>query len=279
MRSSGRRCDAVDLSNDQAGAGEVTGERPVPRQAGEVLRKLGERTAIANELRLPFEDRTVSVGVPGRSAGGRCDPAPAQDVLDRHLGDRLRRALQDRSRGSASVRDHEGETVEQQLEWMRGCGQRRKGADGATDVGQDVHSPEIAGRDCGAPRRQVRLASQLEVERLESPRRSKKQRRSVPAVARHHGEMAAQELCLGAPKRIELSGLCSCHSCERRVEGASLEACLRGGQRALGMQRLVLGQLDRASQERGGGGHAAASLGSPRRPLEFDRDRLVRTGC
>ena len=63
-------------------------------------------------------------------------------------------------------------------------GGRRERLDGAADLEQDVRALRAARRRSPRPTRQVRLARELQVERLEPPRGVQQQRRSIAAEAR-----------------------------------------------------------------------------------------------
>ena len=89
-------------------------------QRVEVERQLRKRAGVADELDLSRRDRDACPRSPTRRAGGRGHPAPAQDVLYRHVGERFRCSLQRRRRGGASVGGQQREPVEQQVERRRG---------------------------------------------------------------------------------------------------------------------------------------------------------------
>ena len=72
--------------------------------------------------------------------------------------------------------------------------------------------------------------------------------------------MGPQEIHPGVLELIQRAGLRRDQEPERRLERAGLEARLRCGQRPLRTPRRVYGQRDRALQERGRGGDAAARL-------------------
>jgi hypothetical protein len=65
------------------------------------------------------------------------------------------------------------------------------------------------------------------------------------------------------------------HESECSIERASLEACLRGGERSLATSRWVDGQGDGALQERSRRGGSAASLRPAGRTLELGGDFLA----
>ena len=167
--------------------------------------------------------------------------------------------------------------VEHQVEWMRVRRQRWEGADGAADLEQDVRSAEVVRRDGGTPRGQVGPASEAEVERLEPFRSFEEQRRRLVAVARHDGSVASQERgSRAAGSRRARPASRRGQEPLRRVELAGLEARLRGGQRAPGLERRVGGQRGRPLEERRCGREAAAALRASCGALERRRPRLRR---
>ena len=149
----------------------------------EVERQLRERAGVADELG-PVWRRCACMPSMSHSegAGGRGHPAPPQDVLHGDVGERFRCPLQRRSRGGVSLGDQQREAVEQQVEGTRVARQRRERLHGAADLQEDAalaaRCPAMSGR---APGGQVGLARELQVERLEPPRRVQQQRGSVAA--------------------------------------------------------------------------------------------------
>ena len=91
------------------------------------------------------------------------------------------------------------------------------------------------------------------------------------------GDLAAQQVHLGALELVERPGLRRRQQPESRVERAGLQARLRRGQSAIRPPRRVLGQRDGALQERRRGGEPAARLRPAGRALELDGDLLVRS--
>jgi hypothetical protein len=64
----------------------------------------------------------------------------------------------------------------------------------------------MPGTDRGTPGGQVGPAREAEIERFKSSRRLQQQRRSIVAVARGNGGVAAQEVDPGALEPVERSG-------------------------------------------------------------------------
>jgi pimeloyl-ACP methyl ester carboxylesterase len=112
------------------------------------------------------------------------------------------------------------------------------------------------------------------VERLQPPRGVQQQRGRV-TVARGEGDMAPEQFHPSALELVERLDVCGGHQAERPVEGAGLEARVRGSQRALRAPAGVLCEHDGAVQERRRGGQAAARLRAPGRTLELSGDLLV----
>ena len=139
----------------------------------------------------------------------------------------------------------------------------------AADLHEDVACGEILRQPGRAPGGQVGLAREVQVERLEPPRRLQQQRRRIAPKTRAEGDLSAQQVDQGALELVERPRLGRGDQPERRVELAGLEARLRRGQGALRPPRRVLRQRDRAPQERRRGGEPAARLRPAGRALEL----------
>ena len=161
---------------------------------------------------------------------------------------------------------------------MRVRRQRREGADGAADLEQDVRSAEVVRRDGGTPRGQVGPASEAEVERLEPSA----QLRGATAPPRCRSADDERQRGLAGARLARCwkpsSGPASRRGQEplHRVELPGLEARLRRGQRAPGLERRVGGQRGRPLEERRCGREAAAALRSSCGAFQRRRPRLRR---
>src|SRR4029077_15572119 len=120
-----------------------------------------------------------------------------------------------------------------QIEWMRSC-RRREGADGAADLEEEARFREIPGNDRGPPGSQIRLACELEVERLQPPGSPEEHRSGISAVAEHHREMAAKQVGSCASELVERILLRRRQEPLHGAQRTGLETHLRGQQRALG---------------------------------------------
>ena len=98
----------------------------------------------------------------------------------------------------------------------------------------------MPGSDGGTPGGQVRPPGKREIDRLESPCRPEQEGDGALTVARDHGEVAAQKVCLRAAERAEFPGLRFSDGFKGRAERACLVAQLRGGQCASGPPRRLL---------------------------------------
>ena len=88
-----------------------------------------------------------------------------------------------------------------------GCARRGQGPGGAGDLQQVAGAGQMPGEHRRAPRVQIGLARQVEVERLQPPGRLQQQRRSVAAQARGERDLPAQQVHPGALQLIQRPGL------------------------------------------------------------------------
>ena len=83
----------------------------------------------------------------------------------------------------------QGETVKEQVEGTRSTRRRRERPHGAADLQKDAPSREMPGDERRAQGGQVGVARELQVERLEPPRRLQQQRGSIAASKRDEGDV------------------------------------------------------------------------------------------
>jgi hypothetical protein len=133
----------------------------------------------------------------------------------------------------------------------------------------------MAGDDRRTPGGQVGLSSQIEIEGLEPPRRPQQEWGGIVPVVRDRGDVAAEQVCLGAPELVERAGLGRADELESRIESAGLEARQRGGQRAFRTPGGVRRQRDGALQQCRRSGQSASRSRPRRRVLELRGHRLV----
>ena len=236
-------------------------------------RQLGERAGAANELDLSRRDRHHSLEVPDERAGRRGHPPQAQTVLHRDVGsgEDPPCSQQRRGRGGASLGDHQGQAVEQQVDRARITRERGQRLGGEADLTQLVCAAE-RGR---APRLDVGLAGELRFERHESRGGLQQQRRSLATQARDEREIAAHEVQPGASGLVEWPGVGGGEQRKGGVEGARLKARLGRGQGTLRTSCRVHRQCDGALQERRRRSESAASLRPAGRSLELVGDLLA----
>ena len=101
------------------------------------------------------------------------------------------------------------------------------------------------------------------------------QQRSVAAAVLGERDLGLEQIHAGAPELVERPGLRGRQQPASHIERPRPQAGLGGGERSVGAPRGIAGQRDRALQECGRGGEAAARLRPARRELELARDLLV----
>ena len=124
---------------------------------------------------------------------------------------------------------------------------------------------EVPGEQRRAPRVEVRVARQAHVERFESLCRWSSRSGSVATATLREHDLGAQQLDAGVPELVERSGLRNREEPLCRVERAGAEVGLRRLQCPFGSPFRVAGERDRALEERGCRGLAAARLAPGRR--------------
>ena len=149
-------------------------------------------------------------------------------------------------------------------------GRRRAGCRPAPPGGRRTAPRPTRRGTCRA--RGARRASRASVAACEQ------QQRRVAAAVLGERDLGPEQIHAGPPELVERPGLRGRQQPARHVERPRPQAGLGGGERPVGSPRGIAGQRDRALQERGRGGEAAARLRPARRALELARDLLVRTG-
>ena len=188
----------------------------------------------------------------------------------------VRRALQHRRRGCASVGENQREAVQQQIARTRRLRRLRRGPHGPGDVEQTAGAVrQPPGEQRRAPRVEIGVARQPGVERLERLRSPEQQRRRVATAVLGEGELGVQQIDASPPELVQRAGLRRREQPERHVERAGLQGDLCGREHALGTARRIDRQARPRAQERGRSGEPAARLRAPRRLLELRRDVLV----
>ncbi len=228
---------------------------------------------VAGELHLPADDRAPAVVVP-QHEGGYCgqptppEPSPRRDPV---AGKGAHRRRQCRCCCGPSLGDQKRETVQQQI------GRTRRIRPSGGRARRPARRPRRWRRRRDGPRTTRRPTPP---DRSREPARGPAARAAWPPSA-----AATQRRCrsswrmrparaAGRPGRAEARPARrprGRQQPERRIERSGLQADLCRGERALGPLGRLRGQLDRALQERGGGGQPAARLRPARRALELRR--------
>ena len=235
--------------------------------------ELGERSGLTRQLQLAGDDRVPALQVPERGGGGRCHRPELEHLLI--VAKRNDRLPQRRRRRSEPRRDQLGEAVEEEIGRVRLVRGRRSGADCARDLAERAGTHKLARSQGRAPRLEIGLAREVDVERLEQPRRLQ-QLRSGTAEACARRDPPAQKLDASPLKLVQGPRFGCREYPERRVESTRLEARLCRGERALRAPNRVGGQRNGALQKRRRRGDPAAGLSPARRQLELEGNLLVR---
>ena len=83
----------------------------------------------------------------------------------------------------------QSETVEEEVEGTRSTRRRRERPHGAADLQEDALPRDMRGDERRAPGGQVGVTRELQVERLEPPRRLQQQRGSIAVKKRDEGDV------------------------------------------------------------------------------------------
>ena len=275
--ASGHLGDGVGLRDQGRGRREVTSPCVAHGQRDQTGRQLLERASVTGELDLPRDDRAPGIFVPQHGGG---DPAPPESLFpgDVSRGEGVHCLPQRRNRGGGTVGDQPRQAVEEQVDRAGRVPGRGEGPGGAGDLEHIAGACQMPGERGRAPRGQVGLAGQIQVQRLEPLGRLEQQRGSVAAQARDERDLPAQQV---HPARWNSSsGPASAVASSSRAlpnAPACMLACAAASD-AFGVPRRIGGQQHRSLQERRGRGQPAAGLRPPGRPLQLRRDLLIRPG-
>lgn len=163
---------------------------------------------------------------------------------------------------------------------MRRSGVRERGEGchcGLRDLAEAGACRQLAGEQRGAPRVQVGVSREADVEGLEGPGGSQQQSRCITAALLCERRLRAQQVDPRPPKVVQLPRLRGRQQLPRGPECAGLNARLRSGQCALGTAYRITGERDRPLQARRGRRESASSLSAIRRLLQLDSNCLVRS--
>ena len=192
-------------------------------------RQLPKCARIAQQLDVSHEGRALQLLVPDRAAGGHRRPAPTHHVLDGQVCGRRGCTLEDRDRRGWSIDRHPADAVEEELERSS-----RLGHGNRSDSGADVEADLILTGDHGAaPRDQIGLAGEVDVERLDPPSGLQEQRRTV-WPERRHGCVRAEQVDSRLLELVAHGWGSQVQELERGIGASGLDERLRGGQGALG---------------------------------------------
>ena len=182
--------------------------------------------------------------------------------------ERLRRTLQRRGGGGASVDDESGQAVDQEVERARFAGARRQVEDRSTDLSEVVRRGVVPREYRRDPRDQVRLSREVCVEPLHLAGSLGEEGWRVAAKAGSECDMGTEEVRHGALKLVQRPGFGCVEEVEGVLEGSRLEARLRRGKRARSTFRGIRRQRHGSSEEGCRGRDATAGVGSTGRALQ-----------
>ena len=172
------------------------------------------------------------------------------------------------------------EAVEQQIARQRTPRRTGRGRRGPGDVEQAAAgASEVPGEQRRAPRIEIRVAAEADVERLELPGGLQEQQRSVAAMVLGEGDLGPEQDHAGSTELVERSGLRDRQQPASHVERPRPQTCLGGCEGPLGSPRRIARDGDGTLQQCGCGREAAARLRPARRELQLAGDLLVRPGC
>jgi hypothetical protein len=180
-----------------------------------------------------------------------------------------------------SFRDEGGEAIEQQVGWTERAGRPRSRCGGTGYLDQAAGGGQATGEQRSSPRVEVGLARELGVEPLKALGSFQQQWRRSGPHARRERDLTSEQLHMRHLQLVWRRGLGQRQKLERALNGAGMQACLGSGKRTPHPLHGIARQNDRAMQERGCRGQAAARLRPAGGLLERHGDRLVgpRCGC
>ena len=272
--------DAVGLGDQHRHLPEVSAQRHGLAEHVDAHRQHGQRAGLASELDPARGDREAGLVVPHHHRCRGREPPPAEDLLGRDIVARKggRRPLEDRRRRGASVGERQRKALQQQIGRTAIRGGPRGRQSLARDLVQAGGAREPPGEQRRAPRVEIRLARELRIERLEGLRGAKEQApepRSRGSRSRRPRRAAGPGGRAGARPAAPTSAVASSPQC--RIERASPQAGLGGGERPVDAARGIAGQRDRPLQKRRRGGEPAARLRPAGGTLQLQGD-LPRRG-
>ena len=245
--------DAIGLRDQHRDPVEVPAQRGGLTQDVDAHREHGQRARVARELDPAIGDRKACLVVPHHHRRRGREPPPAEHLLGRDIVARKpgRGPLENRSSLRATVRECQGEAVQQQVGRARTGG----GPGGRSRLARDVVKARAAGELPGEERRapgiEIGLARELHVERVERLRGAQEQARGFAPAALGVRGLSAQQVQAGVLESFELTGLGCGEQPTCHVERPRRQAGLGGGERPVGAPLGIAGQRDRTLQERG----------------------------
>ena len=269
---------AFGLRDQGRGRRKVTTPCVAHSQCNQASRQLLKRSSVTGEPDLPLYDRAPGIFVPQHGGG---DPAPPESLFpgDVSRGEGIHCLPQRRNRGSGTIGDQPRQAIQEHIDWAGRVPGRGEGPRGPGDLEHIAGACQMPGKRGCAPRSQIGLTGQIEVQRLEPLGRLEQQRGSVAAEVRHKRDLPAQQVHPRASQSIQWPSLRDRQQFQRLSERAGLHADLCCRQRTSGVTHRIGGQQHRLLQERRGRGQPAAGLCSPGRLLQLRRDLLIRTRC
>ena len=204
-----------------------------------------QRAARAGKLDATVGDRQARVVVPQVHRRGGRQPSPSQQLVRGHIvrGEQRDCPLQHRCCNRASLREHLGEPVQEEIAGTRRVRRRHSSAGGARDIRQAALTRQPPGEQRRAPCIEIRVASQGRVERLQPPGRAQQQRRRIAAAVVRKGHLGVQQIHAGASELIHGTRLRGGQQAERRLERAGPQVRVRRGEHALGAARRIDGEV------------------------------------
>ena len=275
-----RLLDGIELRRQQGGSCEVAAD--CGGLTARVVRHVEyvECPGVAGELRRPGADLKGAVVVPEDVGRPRREETPADHLLHWNVGTRERsdRAPEHGRCIEAAFGEDQREAVQQQITRQRRIRRTGRGSDGTGDVKQaaaGTRQPTRVQR-C-APGREIRVAAEADVERLELLRSVEQQQWSVAAGLLEGQDLGPEQIDAYSPEIVERSSLGCLEESKSGIELAGPEAGLGRGERSHGSALGIARQRYRALEKRGGSGQAAARLRPTGRSLELGSNLFVWT--